>query len=431
MKNIISLLNISILLFFSTSFCFSQAPEIEWQKSFGGSGEDKVTAVIQTTDGGFLVSGGSESIDGDVTDNKGKLNCWILKLTDKGNVDWKKCFGGETDHQANDIIETKDKFYVMAGRTMFKNGNETGSHGNDDYWVSKISPNQTLQWDKTFGGRADDNAKSIKQTADRGFIVAGWGNGTGYSMKRSLGGNDFWVMKINIHGIIKWESTYGGSGSDEATSVILTSDDGYAVTGYTSSNNFDVKGNHGGSDCWLLKLNNDGTKQWQKCFGGTSLDFAYSIYQTKDHGYIIGGTTASNDGDVKGNHGQSDGWVIKTDSTGTIVWQRCLGGKENDAINSIEQTRDGGYILAGSTNSKDGDVNGNHGSSDVWIVKLNEKGEIVWQKCLGGKDIDIASSIHQTTDGGYIIGAYSKSKDGDVNANKGNFDYWLIKLKAD
>jgi hypothetical protein len=177
-----------------------------------------------------------------------------------------------------------------------------------------------------------------------------------------------------------------------------------------------------------VKLNSSGDIEWQKCLGGTNWDVAYTIQQTSDGRFIVAGYTESNDGDVSGNHGNSDYWVVKLDSSGDILWQKCLGGTSWDFANSIQQTSDGGFIVAGYTESNDGDVSGNHGGSDAWVVKLNSSGDIEWQKCLGGTGDEYVNSIKQTSDGGFIVAGCTKSNDGDVLGNHGNDDSWVVKL---
>jgi len=168
--------------------------------------------------------------------------------------------------------------------------------------------------------------------------------------------------------------------------------------------------------------------EWQKCLGGTSEDIANSIKQTSDGGFIVAGHAGSKDGDVWGNHGDYDYWVVKLNSSGGILWQKCLGGQDWDVAYSIQQTSDGGFIVAGYTESYYGDVWGNHGGSDYWVVKLNSSGDIEWQKCLGGTYTDIAHSIQETSDGGFIVAGHAGSKDGDVSWNHGNYDAWVVKL---
>jgi hypothetical protein len=210
--------------------------------------------------------------------------------------------------------------------------------------------------------------------------------------------------------------------------VQQTSDGGYVVTGQTNSTQGDVSGNNGAIDVWVVKLSATGTIQWQKCLGGSSNDYGTSIKQTSDGGYIVGGKTDSNNGNVTGNNGAQNVWLVKLTSTGTITWQKCYGGTGFDGANSVQPTNDGGYIFAGEASSNTIDVSGNHGSYDFWVVKTNSVGVITWQKCLGGSVTDIANSVQQTSDNGYVIGGRASSSNGDITNAKGLDDFWIVKL---
>ncbi|HVX28799.1 MAG TPA: hypothetical protein VHB70_20795, partial [Parafilimonas sp.] len=202
---------------------------------------------------------------------------------------------------------------------------------------------------------------------------------------------------------LQWQKTYGGNQQEYANSIEQTKDGGYIIAGNTySKNNGDVTNNHGNSDYWIVKTDAFGNIQWQKSYGGSLNDVANSIQQTTDGGYIVAGYAASNNGDVIGNHGSADYWVLKLDASGNIQWQKSLGGSDFERANIIQQTVDGGYIVAGFSYSNNGDVTGNHGSADYWIVKLDSTGNIEWQKSLGGSAYEepYLHSIQQTTDGG-------------------------------
>jgi hypothetical protein len=225
-----------------------------------------------------------------------------------------------------------------------------------------------------------------------------------------------------------WQKTLGGTATDSANSIQPTSDGGYIVAVDTESTNGDVTGNHGGKDAWVVKLSATGAIVWQKTLGGTDSDTAGSVQPTPDGGYILASLTQSTNGDVTGNHGVDDAWVVKLDAMGIIVWQKALGGTESDAALNIQPTLDGGYILAGFTTSNDGDVTGNHGNGDGWVVKLGATGAVVWQKSLGGTSFDMALSIQPTTDSGCILAGFTSSTDGDVTGNHGSTDAWVVKL---
>ena len=348
----------------------AQAPAIEWQKCLGGTADDFANSIQQTSDGGFIVAGETRSNDGDVSGNHGKSDAWVVKLNSLGDILWKKCLGGTGNDYARSIQQISDGGFILTGYTNSNNGDVSGNNGYYDAWVVKLNSSGDILWQKCLGGTYDDYARSIQQTSDTGFILAG----------------------------------------------------------YTFSNDGDVSGNHGFSDAWVVKLNSSGDIIWQKCFGGTNEDYAYSIQQTSDSGFIVAGYTFSNDGDVSGYHGYFDYWVVKLNSSGDIEWQKCLGGTYYDYAYSIQQTSNGGFIVAGSTNSNNGDVSGYHGYFDYWVVKLNSSGDIEWQKCLGGTNNDYANSIQQTSDGGFIVAGFTVSNDGDVSGNHGASDAWVVKL---
>ena len=354
----------------SVSFALAQ-PTIEWQKSLGGLGNDNSYSIQQTNDGGYIVSGVSDSNDGDVSGNHGNTDFWVMKLTSIGTIEWQKSLGGTSDEDANSIQQTNDGGYIVVGGSESNDGDVSGNHGSQDIWV----------------------------------------------------------VKLNITGAIEWQKSLGGTESESAFSIQQTNDGGYIVLGVSFSNDGDVSGNHGNGDYWAVKLSSIGTIEWQKSLGGTGQDFAFSIQQTTDAGYIVAGLSNSNDGDVSGNHGASlDYWVVKISSLGAIEWQKSLGGSNSDQARSIQQTNDGGYIVTGESDSNDGDVSGNHGSQDIWVVKLNITGAIEWQKSLGGTESENVFTIQQTNDGGFIVAGGSSSNDGDVSGNHGDVDCWLVKL---
>ena len=256
-------------------------PEIEWYKTFGGSGEDMATSIIQTTDGGFAVAGYTYS------KGAGDADFWIVKLDENGKKIWDETFGGSDRDKATSIIQTKDGGFAVAGYTVSKGA------GSADFWVVKLDEYGKKIWDKIFGGNSWDSATSIIQTKDGGFAVAGdtSSKGAGYC--------DFWVVKLDKNGKKLWDKTFGGSSADVAHSIIQTKDCGFAVAGRTWS-----KGG-GEIDFWVVKLDENGKKIWDKTFGGSKLDEAYSIIQTTDGGFAVAGWTLS-----KGA-GEEDFWVIK------------------------------------------------------------------------------------------------------------------------
>ncbi len=418
---------LALILFIHKSY--SQV-SIEWEKNFGGSDFDNVSSIQQTSDEGYIIAGSSHSTDGDISANYGYLDYWILKLDESGSIQWKKNFGGSSYDRAYSIQQTFDGGYIIAGSSESNDGDVGANNGGQDYWILKLDESGTIQWEKNFGGSSRDRANSIRQTFDEGYIIAGESKSIDGDVSANNGTSDYWILKLDESGIIQWEKNFGGSSFDRAYSIQQTFDGGYITAGETQSNDGDVNANFGSVDYWILKLDESGSIQWEKNFGGSSGDRARSIQQTNDGGYIIAGESKSNDGNVIANYGGSDYWILKLDESGNIQWEKNFGGSDSEAPNSIQQTTDGGYIIAGLTFSDDGDVNTIHGygTADYWVLKLDESGIIQWEKNFGGSKFEKAISIQQTIDEGYIIAGESKSNDGDVNANNGYSDYWILKF---
>ena len=426
-----TLILVLFLFFEILTKAFTQAPPIQWEKSLGGIGSDINFSIQQTTDGEYITIGYSNSNDNDVTGNHGENDYWVVKLDSIGNILWQKSLGGTGDDIAYFIQQTTDKGYIIAGESNSTDGDVTGNHGGYDYWIVKLDSIGNIQWEKSFGGTSDEEAYCVQQTTDGGYVVAGWSRSTDGDVTGNHGSYDYWIVKLNTIGNILWQKCLGGTAGELAYFTQQTTDGGYIIAGWTRSTDGDVIGNHagGGEDYWIVKLDSSGTLKWQKCLGGTGDELTHSIQQTNDNGYIVGGWSPSDDGDVTGNHGLDDYWIVKLDSIGNIQWQKSLGGTNIDFGGySIQQTNDNGYVVTGSSQSNDSDVTGNHGGKDYWVVKLDSIGNIQWQKSLGGTNSEGAHSVQETTDGGYIISGSSNSTDGDVTGNHGGYDYWIVKL---
>ncbi|MBU0529654.1 T9SS type A sorting domain-containing protein [bacterium] len=300
-----------------------------------------------------------------------------------------------------------------------------------------------IEWQNTIGGSDWDKLYSIKQTIDGGYILGGYSQSdiSGDKTVDSQGGDDYWVVKLDNTGNVIWDKTIGGDNYDELQSIQQTADGGYILGGYSQS---DISGDkteacQGSSDYWVIKLDGVGNILWQNTIGGNGTDWLYSICQTTDGGYILGGYSISGiSGDkTEKNIGLSyDYWVVKLDGTGqTMQWQNTIGASSTNEMYSIQQTTDGGYILGGYSNSG---VSGDktetcRGEEDYWVVKLDKWGNVYWQKTIGGNYGDKLQSIIQTMDGGYVLGGHSNSGiSGDKTDNsKGGADYWVVKLEAD
>ena len=302
---------------------------------------------------------------------------------------------------------------------------------------------QEIEWQNTIGGSLLDDLRSIQQTVDGGYILGGFSSSGIFADKteNSFGLIDYWIVKIDSNGLIKWQNTIGGGSNDYLNSIELTSDGGYIIGGYSLSNisGSKTENNLGSWDYWIVKTDSLGNIQWQNTIGGSNWDYLTSIKQTTDGGYILGGHSFSNtSGDKTENtNGDNDFWIVKVDSIGIIQWQNTIGGSKDDQLASIVQTSDGGYIIGGFSESNiSGDKTENClGSTDYWIVKTDATGNILWQNTIGGNGGDLLYSLEKTSDGGFILGGYSESNvSGDkIENNKGpmgTFDFWIVKLDS-
>lgn len=421
-----------LILFFSENLANGQTvPSIVWQKSLGGSSDDFPLCVEQISGNEFVIAGYSSSPDYDVTGNHGNTDYWIVKTDSNGNILAQKSYGGTEGEAAYDISMTTDSGFIVAGGSYSNDGDVTGNHGDEDFWIVRLNASGNIIWQKSLGGSLRDEAYAVEQTDDSGFITAGYnwsgdGNVTGFH-----GEHDAWIVKLNQNGSLVWQRSLGGSAGEVAKAVQQISDGAYIVSGYTDSNDGDVSGNHGSSDCWIVKLDPDGNIIWQKALGGSNDDRANDIHETSDGGFIVVGYSNSNDGQVSGNNGDYDFWVLKLDENGNIVWQKSLGGSGVDAAYNVQEIENQNYIVAGYSGSNDGDVSGNHGAEDFWIIRLDANGNLLWQKSLGGSVQDEGYSIVRKGNGGYLATGWSYSNDGDVSGNHGNSDYWLVSLESD
>jgi len=361
-------------------------PELEWSRTFGNLGDDFAESVRQTLDGGYVVAGSTESY------GAGEEDVWLIKTDSDGNETWEKTFGGTSDDTGWSVQQTSDGGYVIAGDTS------SYGAGERDAWLIKTDSAGDKVWDKTFGGPSFDDGMSVQQTSDGGYVMAGGTSSYG------AGEGDVWLIKTDSSGDKVWDETFGGTSFDVAWSVQQTSDSGYVIAGFTESYGA------GGEDVWLIKTDSDGNKVWDETFGGTSFDDGESVQQTSDGGYVIAGYTESY------GAGGEDVWLIKTDSDGNKVWDKTFGGTSDDVGWSVEQTSDGGYVIAGFTESYGA------GEWDAWLIRTDSNGNKVWDKTVGGTSDDDAISVQQTSDGGYVIAGATGSY------GAGNEDVWLIRL---
>lgn len=402
-----------------------------WNRNFGGSDIEHAKIIHQTADGGYVIGGFTTSLDGDVKGAKGSTDYWIVKTDQYGKLEWQSVLGGNSQDFLEDIDQTYDGGFILAGYTSSSGGDVSGNRGKIDYWILKLNNFGQILWQKTFGGSNDDYAFSVKQCLDGNFIVAGFTFSDDGDVKKFKGYCDIWVLKLSNSGSLIWQKTIGGSKKDEAYSIAETLDGGCIVAGLTESSDIDAANYKGKSDFLVVRLDGDGNILWEKLLGGSDLDEASSVIQTSDGGYFVAGMSMSGDFDLSGNNGNYDYWMVKLDRAGNVQWQQSMGGSESDLAFSACETYYGSYIIAGYSASKDGDISANKGGGDAWVVNLSGDGDILWEKSLGGSSQDIAYSICPTIDGAFVAAGSSASRDGDLSGNNGLDDFWAVKISSE
>ncbi len=354
-----------------------------WNKTFKRSVNESARSVQETSDGGFIIAVSSESFD------KNKKDVWLIKTYSDGIIEWDNHFVGGGNDSVRSVQETSDGGFIIAASYI-------GGIGGSDAWLIKTDSAGEKEWNDTFGG-SGISAASAQETSDGGFIIAG------FTSPYDGGESDAWLIKTDSAGDEQWHQPL--EGGDYPYSVQETSDGGFIIAVSTSL--YDG----GKSDALLIKTDSAGEKEWRSLpFGKSDYDYASSVQETSDGGFIFAGSTRSF------GAGESDAWLIKTDSAGFEEdGHKTFGGSDSDLARSVQETSDGGFIIAGSTRSFGA------GESDVWLIKTYSDGSEQWNKTFGGSDSDDAYSVQETSDGGYIIAGSTRSF-GD-----GSCDAWVIK----
>ena len=370
---------------------FGQAPDTLWTKVYGGTGNDWGYSIQPTSDGGYIIVGFTDSF------GAGNTDIWLLKVNSNGDTVWTKTFGGAEEDEGWCVLETTDGGYIISGHT------KSFGPGEEDLWLIKTNITGDTVWTKIYGGLDDDKYFILRQTLGQGYIILG--------QTRSIGAgfDDLWVLKTDVDGDTIWTKTYGDSLDNNVGSIELTMDGGYIITGTTELNS------SGEQDIWLIKINEYGDTLWTKKIGGYSSEriTPNSVQQTSDGGYIIFASSESY------GSGGEDVWLIKTDENGDTLWTRSYGGSQDDVSICGHQTSDDGYILLARTSSYGA------GQIDIWLIRTDSIGNVLWTKTLGGLLYDIGVTLQSTNEGGYIIAGATASF-----ASNG-IDLWLICLEPD
>lgn len=424
MKTVVAIASL-LLFLFSTD---QQPPQIEWMRLLGGSGMDLGDNIKQTADGGYIMAGYSTSVNGDLEQNYGESDVWVVKLSPKGYMEWQKVFGGTANDFANAVDVCADGGYIVAGATYSNDGYVTMNRGLEDGWILKLDAAGNIQWSSIVGGSGFDEIISIKQISGGGFIAVGETTSADGDLPHNNGLYDLWVLAITPTGAIVWSRTFGGFNSDAAFNIQNTNDGGFIVSGATYSVDGDVTFNRGLQDAWILKLTQTGILEWQKTYGTSGNDCGFSIATLTTGGYVVAGYSGAADGDASRFAGALDLWVLRLDALGAVIWQKSLGGSANDYGISIKEQNSGNLLVSGFTDSWDGDITVQHGAGDGWLLELDAAGSLRWQLTIGESGAERAINVQTTNEGGYIFCGTSASTTGAYAGNHGSDDAWVVKL---
>jgi hypothetical protein len=408
---------------------------VDWKKIYGGNGNDYGYSILKTTDGGYLLSGRTTSNNGDITSTKGGIDMWVAKLDAAGTISWQKSYGGSSDEYSVAAAATPDGGYVLTGYTLSNNtGDVSANHGSTDFWIIKINATGSLLWQKTLGGTGDDRPNAITVTTESKIAVAGFTNSNNGDVSGNHGGQDAWIALLdNATGNLLLKKALGGNGDENGKALAPAPDGGLYLGGNSSSNsNGDVGPSKGNIDFWVLQLDKNLSIAWKNNFGGTNNEDLNALTVGPNNTLVAAGSTKSNNsGDVSASSGSEDLWIIKINPTsGALLSQKVLGGNAVDVAKGLIVRPNGTIAIAGYTYSNNsGDVEANHGAGEFWIVGLGANGNVTYKKTLGGDNEDLAFSIAEGSQGFAVAGQTLSKDTGDVGASRGNSDIWVVKLK--
>lgn len=419
---------ILILLYLAPINSFAQ--NIQWQKCYGGTGDEIVSQLIQTSDDGFLIVGGSSSNDFDAIQNHGGYDGLVIKTDSSGNIVWNKCFGGSQDDQIFCVVQTNDGGFLLGGGAKSNDGDLTSNIGGYDVWIVKISDSGSIEWQKTYGGTQSDAAYSVIIDNFGNYILLCRTFSNDSNVTGNHGNGDLWVIKIDSAGHLIQQKCLGGSNSDYAFSMTSIANN-YYILATTFSYDGDIPLNHGLDDLWLVVIDNNLNIIRSRCYGGTLDDFGYGINSMNNETLEIVGHTYSNDGDIYGIADTVMGnylW-LELDTLGNIIHSINYGGASSDEGRNISPKNNGNFIISGASASMNGQVSGSHGGSDFWILETDPTGNILQENCFGGFGSDYPYDLKLTNDGGLVVAGHTSDNSGNVSGFYGGFtDFWVLKL---
>lgn len=405
-------------------------------ETIGGSKNDAFNAVTKTIDDGYIAAGYAQSNDGDIISKANiSYDFLVSKFSSENILEWQKHFGGSENDKALDIIQTLGGDFIVLGSSESSDLDVSENAGSKDFWLVKLSNNGMLLWEKSFGFLGEDYGTTLLETKDGGFLITGVldvsasnGQGNAKSTIINHAGGDYWVLKTNNLGALEWSRYFGGSFTEIPLGIVETDNHNYIIVGSSDSNDFNISNNNGSYDFWMTKIAPDGSLLLEKTFGGSEIDEASAIIATNDGNFIIVGDTRSADKDVSKNNGAADIWILKVSKEGNLIWEKTIGGSSFEVAKAIYKTQDNGFLIAGSSRSLDNGFQ-NKGQNDALILKIDENGNLLWQKTVGGSEIDFLFDVIELNNKSIIAVGESSSSDQDISENKGFTDALIIQIK--
>jgi hypothetical protein len=405
-------------------------------KNIGGSNNESLYSVIKTADGGFITAGHTQSSDGDIsTKNNTSYDYWVVKFDKDSNQIWNKTFGGTDDDRARDIIQLNDGSFIVSGFSRSTNVDVSENAGNYDFWIIKLDNSGNLVWEKSFGFSGADQAYTLFKTKDNHILVGGTldvtasgGQGNSKSAKKHAGG-DYWLLKLDTNGNKIWSRYFGGLFTDTLYDIEETAEGNFILVGSSDSNDNDISNNIGTYDFWIVIIDAEGNLRKERNFGGSEIDESFSITKTNDNHFLIAGNTRSSDNNIAINNGSSDIWIIKINSEAELIWEKNFGGSSFEEAKKIIPNANGGYLIAGSSRSADIDLSYNYGNKDAWIISIDNNGKLIWQENFGGSNLEELNAIVTLNNGTLIAVGETWSSDFNLSQNKGFSDALTLTLQ--
>jgi hypothetical protein len=376
---------------------------------FGGNGFDSFSDFVTTPDGGYIAVGRTTSSAGDAADAKGAEDLWIVKFDNEGHKIWNKQYGGSGLDIANSIVRTPSNNYLILGGTNSVDGDVTSNHGGSDAWLISIDGDGSLLWQKAIGGSMDEALFNIRPSDDGNYIMSGWTVSDDGDVSFNHGAPDAWIVKVNDQGTVVWEKTYGGSNQDVAYDVTPVSDGGFIFCGALASNDGDADDRPVEQfAAWFVKINSAGNVAGKVYIGESGYDYGTIALEAANGDYIFAGETNTT-GAFDGFHANRDAFVCRLDAAGNIIWKKAYGGSMRDEPADLIETNNGDFVFAGLTMSNDGDINNLIGGEDAWIMKLDGGGNILSNATFGGNQNDNIFQVKQLNNNSFAFVGFSQT----------------------